>query len=93
MLRNLHSCRGIDSFQEVGLDPRIASIRHQHYDEKRKGTIRLITETTKTGMLEHLQTVIEPGPQRRANSQALASVTHRRELIQQQVLAKQKYEF
>jgi hypothetical protein len=33
------------------VDPRIASIRHQHYEEKRKGTIRLITDTIRTGML------------------------------------------
>lgn len=76
------------------MDPRIASIRHQHYDEKRKGTIRLIAETIKSGMLEHLQAVVDPGQlQARAKSQAIANMRQHREAIQQQVLAKQNFEF
>ena len=44
-----------ESFEEVGVDKEISKIRHQHYDEKRKGKIKLIADSIKSGLLGDLK--------------------------------------
>jgi hypothetical protein len=45
----------LESFKQPGLDERIAALRFQHFDEKRKGTIKLICDTLKNGMVDQLE--------------------------------------
>jgi len=50
--------------QQPGISDQIASIRFQHYEEKRKGKMRLITDTLKAGMLEVLEETFKPQTQK-----------------------------
>jgi hypothetical protein len=55
------SFRPPESFADAGTNEAIVKIRHQHYDEKRKGKIKLIADSIKTGMLEDMkETFISP---------------------------------
>ena len=40
---------------EKGITEQIATLRHKHYEEKRKGKIRLIEDTIKHGVLASLK--------------------------------------
>ena len=47
-----------------GVAEEIASIRLQHYEEKRKGKIRLLSDTIKLGMLDSLKETFKSPDQR-----------------------------
>ena len=45
-----------------GVTEQIASLRHKHYEEKRKGKIRLIEDTIKHGVLASLKETFPNAP-------------------------------
>ena len=45
---------------ERGVSEQVCRIRHQHYDEKRKGKVILIEETIRGGMLQSLKETFGP---------------------------------
>lgn len=47
--------RSQNSFKSPEIDDRIANIRFQHFDEKRKNTIRLIYETIRDQNIDKLE--------------------------------------
>lgn len=51
----LVACRSVDDFRTRDAPDEIVSIRYQHYEEKRKGKIRLLSDTIKHGMLDSLK--------------------------------------
>ena len=46
---------------EKGVTEQIASLRHKHYEEKRKGKIKLIEDTIKHGVLASLKETFPNG--------------------------------
>ena len=47
---------------EKGTTEQIATLRHKHYEEKRKGKIRLIEDTIKHGVLASLKETFPNAP-------------------------------
>lgn len=54
----------MESFKTKDVSQEIASIRQQHYEEKRKGKVRLLTDTIKLGMLDSLKETFKSPDQR-----------------------------
>jgi hypothetical protein len=68
-LSTLIKFRSLEFFKGKDVAEDIAQIRLQHYEEKRKGKIRLLSDTIKLGMLDSLKETFK-SPDRLSKTEA-----------------------